>query len=73
MSLKSFIRNLAQMSMVLRTLVLLSPALTRTIWKRLKQRDNICESLRTEDGGVELGDKNRSFKPVWKNDIGNYL
>ena len=38
-----------------------------------KRGDNTCESLGAEDGGVELGDKDRSFKPVWKDDAGNYL
>ena len=38
-----------------------------------KRGDNTCEGLGDEDGGVELGDKDRSFKPVWKDNAGNYL
>ena len=26
-----------------------------------------------QDGGVKLGDKERSFRPVWKDDAGSYL
>lgn len=35
-----------------------------------KRGDNTSKGLGDEDGGVQLGDEERSFKPVWKDDAG---
>ncbi len=38
-----------------------------------KQGDNIHVRLGDQDRGVQLGDKERSFRPVSNNDAGSYL
>ena len=38
-----------------------------------KLGDNTYEGLGDQDGGVQVGDKERSFRPVWKDDAGSYL
>ena len=38
-----------------------------------KRGDNTYERLGDQDRRVQLGDKKRSFRPVWKNDEGSYL
>ena len=38
-----------------------------------KRGGNTSEGLGDEDGGVQLGDEERSFKPGWEDDAGSYL
>ena len=38
-----------------------------------RRGDNTHEGLGDQDGGVQLGDKERSFRLVWKDDAGSYL
>ena len=38
-----------------------------------RRGDNTHAGLGDQDGGVQLGDKERSFRPVWKDDAGSYL
>ncbi len=38
-----------------------------------RRGDNTHERLGDQDGEVQLGDKKRSFRPVWKDNPGSYL
>ncbi len=38
-----------------------------------RRGDNTYLELGDQDGGVQLGDKERSFRPVWKDNAGSYL
>ena len=35
--------------------------------------DNTHEGLGDADGGVQLGVEERSFRPIWKDEVGSYL
>ena len=38
-----------------------------------RRGDNTCEGLGNHDGRVQLGGKECSFRPIWKNETGSYL